>query len=332
MAKENNKQTPSHKTTKQTKEIKKQTKKIAKEKKIEKKNVAKQNKQKAKNIATHDETINSNECKHIIDIYATTNTLHKFRLREDYFDICKNYWLIEKYIAKYGLYDKESPANTISAYDKAIEKGYPVTISVQMLKDFTLVCFAEKSLAHMTGLSGYLNNCTYDDIKDLSLLGTEHKIPTLQEVLDHIGNKVEVVIDIINELHCGKMEEMVLGIVAKYIEKYDCFGKVAIMSTNPRTLEYCADSFPYVTRILKVAQFKEKEYAEFKTKKLTKLKYYKLSKADFIAYPSANLPYWRLKRKKTRGVIALSVKTQEEYMRVSRYCDNIIFSEFEPKI
>ncbi|MBO7218678.1 MAG: hypothetical protein J6V40_01725 [Clostridia bacterium] len=331
MAKESNKQTHLHKDNKQTKELKKQTKKIAKEKKQEKKIVAKQTKKTAKDIVTND-TMSTKECKHIIDIYASTNTLHKFRLREDYFDICKNYWLIEKYIAKYGLYDKENPANTLSAYDKAIEKGYPVTISVQMLKDFTLVCFSEKSLAHMTGLSGYLNNCTYDDIKELNLLGTEHKIPTLQEALDHIGNKVEVVIDIINELHCGKMEEMVLGILAKYIEKHDCFGRVAIMSTNPRTLDYCAESFPYVTRILKVAQFKEKEYAQFKTKKLTKLKYFKLSKADFIAYPSANLPYWRLKRKKTRGVLALSVKSQEEYMRVSRYCDNIIFSEFEPKI
>lgn len=331
MAKENNKQTHSHTENKKSKELKKQTKKIAKVQKQEKKNVSKQNKQKTKDIVLP-ETISTNECKHIIDLYATTNTLHKFRLRDDYFEICKNYWLVDKYIAKYGLYDKETPANTISSYDKAIEKGYPIVVSVQMLKDFSLVCFSEKSLAHMTGISGYLNNCTYDDIKELNLLGTEHKIPTLQEVLDHVANKVEIVIDIINELHCGKMEEMVLGLISKYIEKHDCFGRVAIMSTNPRTLEYCADNYPYITRILKVALFKEPEYAEFSTKKLTKLKYFKLSKADFIAYPASKLPYWRLKHKKTRGVIALSVKTQEEYMRVSRYCDNIIFSEFEPKI
>lgn len=331
MANKDNKQTHSYKQTKQSKIAKKKPTKVEKK---QTKQINKETKQKIKAIKQSEniDSLSFAECKHIIDLYATTDTLHKFRLRDDYFDICKNYWLIDKYIAKYGLYDKDSPANTISAFDKAIEQGYPVTISVQMLKDFTLVCFAEKSLAHMTGISGYLNNCTYEDIKDLQLLGTAHTIPTLQDVLDHIDNRVEVVIDIVNELQCGKMEEMILGIISKYIEKHDCFGRVAIMSTNPRSLEYCAETYPYVTRILKVALFKEPEYAQFSTKKLTKLKYYKLSKADFIAYPSAKLPYWRLKYRKTRGVLALSVKTQEEYMRVSRYCDNIIFSEFEPKI
>ena len=330
MANKDNKQTLSDiKTTTKSKAKKEKKVKDKKPKKV------KEKKQKPVNIVIDGSTtfdhLNFNEYKQIIDIYATTNSLHKFRLRDDYFDVCQNYWLIDKYIAKYGLYTKDEPANSIGAFNNAIKENYPVTISVQMLKDGTLVCYSEKSLAHL-GMSGYLNNCMYDDIKDLGILGTTYTIPTFQEVLDTIKNQVEIVVDIINEINCGKMEEIIVNMLSRYIDKYDCYGRVAVMSANPNSLTYCCNNFPYITRILKVSNFKDPKYAGFDTKKLSKLKYYKQSKADFIAYPHNKIPYWRLKHIKTRGLLAMSVKTQEEYMRVSKYCDNIIFSEFEPKI
>ena len=326
MANKDNKQTLS--------DIKNKTK-VKKEKKEKKPKAKKVKEPKVKqpkvSLATPTDLLGFNEYKQLVDIYASTNSLHKFRLRDDYFDVCQNYWLVDKYIAKYGLYTKEEPANTIGAYNNAIEAGYPVTISVQMLKDSTLVCYSEKGLAPLN-MSGYLNNCTYDEIKDIGILGTKYTIPTLQEVLDTIANKVEIVIDIVNEIHCGKMEDMIVNLLSKYIDKYNCYGRVAIMSANPNSLTHCCTLYPYISRILKVSNFKEDKYAGFSTKKLLKLKYYKQSTADFIAYPSVKLPYWRLKHVKTRGLLAMSVKTQEEYMRVSKYCDNIIFGEFEPKI
>ena len=32
------------------------------------------------------------------------------------------------------------------------------------------------------------------------------------------------------------------------------------------------------------------------------------------------------------GAFLLDVRTQEEYLRVVKYCDNVIFENFEPKI
>jgi glycerophosphoryl diester phosphodiesterase len=169
-------------------------------------------------------------------------------------------------------------------------------------------------------------------VKEIELNDNGDKIPTLEEALDTIENKTPIIIEIINDGKVDKFENKIINIISKYIEKYDCYNRVAVMSINPLTLEYFLNNFPYVTRILKSANFIEKTYGSFKTKKLKKLKYYKITQADFISYPYDLLPCNAISKHKPVGVIAHGITNQNQYISVAEHCDNIIFKNFKPSI
>ena len=58
----------------------------------------------------------------------------------------------------------------------------------------------------------------------------------------------------------------------------------------------------------------------------------KVSHPDFIAYEESRLPNRFTKRFNELPLLAWTVKSQSEYMRVVKYCDNVIFEGFEPNI
>jgi len=273
------------------------------------------------------------EYKQIIDELIANKKLHKLKLQENYFDITNNYWIVDKYIAKNGQVSPEDFPNTISTYDDAIKKGYAICIPVHILDDDNIACFSHKNISKVVPTtSGYLNNFSLKDIKEVSLNEKNEKVPTLEEALDHIANKTPVIIEICNEGMIGKFEDKVLTILQKYIHKHNCHNNVAIMSINPYSLQYCYQQFPYITRILKSGIFTEKMFGSIPTKHLKNLKLYKITYADFISYSAELLPARICSKYKPVGVLAYNVINQNQYMKVAPYCDNIIFSHFKPII
>ena len=273
------------------------------------------------------------EYKRIIDELIENKTLHKLKLQENYFDITNNYWIIDKYIAKNGQCTLESFPNTLSTYEEAIKNGYAICIPVQILDDDNIVCFSHKNISKVVPTtSGYLNKYSLEELKAISLNEKNEKVPTLEEALEFIADQTPVIIEIYNESMVGKIEDKVIDSIQKYIAKHNCYSRVAIMSINPYTLQYCCQQFPYVTRILKSGQFNEKMFGSIKTKKLKKLKLYKITNADFICYSAELLPSRICAKRKPRGLLAYNVYNQNQYIKVAPYCDNIIFSHFKPTI
>ena len=276
---------------------------------------------------------NWNEYKTDILTLQKANALIDIKFADDYFDIMRNEWLLDKYISRLGITDEETPCESFPAIDKAIEAGYAINLIVQCLKDDTIVCFKHKSLGEYTGLNAYVANVSYSDIKDLTIKNTKQHIKTLEEVLDHIAGRAPITIEILNEAFVGKMEGKIAQILENYCDKYNACGQVAIMSINPFVLEWFYENAPWYTRILKSGNFKDiKYYANIKVSKLKKLKYIKLAKADFVAYIAKDIPCKYLKRKKVVGILAYNVMSQEEYKRILPHIDNIIFTNFKPEI
>ena len=258
--------------------------------------------------------------------------LKNLRFDENYFEIMKHSWLIDNYIARFGWSDEDVYENTIPAYQKAVKEGYPILIPVQMLDEGEIICFADNTLARVANVSGYVTKMSLAEIKEHNIKETNCTIPTLSEVLEEIKGKVPVIIDIYNECNVGKFEEKVRDEVEKYIEKYNLTDSVAIMSINPHTLQWFYINAPWLPRIIRSGVFKVKRYANLKGKKLTKLKLNKIANADYIAYNAKDLPCKYIKKQKPVGVLAYNVKSQEEYLAVAKYCDNIIFDSFRPEI
>ena len=64
-----------------------------------------------------------------------------------------------------------------------------IEIDIFVCKSGELVVFHDKKLDRLTNSNGYIESLEYDSIRKISVLG-EHKIPTLNEVLELIDGKV----------------------------------------------------------------------------------------------------------------------------------------------
>ncbi len=273
------------------------------------------------------------EYKNLLDTLVKNEQLRDFRVSPKYYELSKNSWIIEKYIARDGVAEEEFSPNTLSAYKNAIKNKFAILIPVRMIDDGSLVCFAHKSINKVISTaSGYANNMTLSELKNLDINADGEKILTLDEALDCIANKAPVIIDIKNDGMIGKIEDIIISIIDNYIKEHKCYGNIAVMSCNPYSLEYMLHNYPYVPRILKSGKYPYKMYGSIPTKKLTKLKLYKITAADFICYSYEDLPYRAIKKHKPAGVIAHTITNQNQYLKVAPHCDNIIFSGFKPYI
>ena len=104
---------------------------------------------------------------------------------------------MNKIIAHRGIYNNINiPENSIPAFKRALKLNYPIELDVNITKDNVLVVFHDNNLLRMTGVNKNINDVTYKEIKELSLLNTKEKIPTLSEVLNLTKGKVMLLIEI----------------------------------------------------------------------------------------------------------------------------------------
>lgn len=238
-----------------------------------------------------------------------------------------NAWLVETPIAHRGLHDKTHPENSISAFGKAIEAGYAIELDVQMIADGTIIVFHDESLSRLTDNDGYIKFLNRSDLEILKLSGSKEKIPTFEEVLEFVDGRVPLLIEIKNAGKVGEIEKSVLEILKKYKGEY------AIQSFNPYVLEYFYKHAPEIPRGQLAGYFKHDKLAFFKKYALKRmLLNKKISHPDFISYEAKHLPNRFVRKYKTLPLLAWTVRSQSEYLKIVKYCDNVIFEGFEPKI
>ena len=235
-------------------------------------------------------------------------------------------WLVEKYIAHRGLHDDQSAENSLSAFEKAIENGYVIELDVQQIADGTVIVFHDSTLSRLTGQDGYVKYLIKEDLKSCKLNGTKETIPTFEETLKFINGRTPIIIEIKNTGKPGKLESQVLEMLKNYNGDY------AIMSFNPYVLKWFKDNAPNIIKGQLSSFFKNENLTFLKRIVLKKMLLNKVSQPNFIAYNSQNLPNRFVKKYNSLPLLAWTVRSQEEYMKVVKYCDNIIFENFQPKI
>lgn len=236
-------------------------------------------------------------------------------------------WVVETPIAHRGFHNDSFPENSLSAFKNAIAHGYAIELDVQILSDDTVVVFHDESLSRMTGNDGYLKFLTKQDLPFLKLKGSKETIPTLNEALKTINGKTPIIIEIKNNSKIGKLEQKVIEELSTYK------GDVAVASFNPLVLAYFKQHAPHLLRgqlsgYLK--NVKMKFFTRWALKRMVLAK--KVACADFIMYEAKTLPNRFVKKFKRLPLLAWTVRSQEEYLNVVKYCDNVIFEGFEPKI
>lgn len=236
-------------------------------------------------------------------------------------------WIVKSPIIQRGLHGDKVPENSISAFKQAIKNKLPIKFEVSALADGTPVVFNDERLARMTGADGFISSLNISDIENFKLQGTKEKIPTLAEALDVIDGKVPLLIEIKNKGKVGMFEKNIW----KELIKYD--GEYAIASFNPETLEWFKNNAPKIKRGQFSSFFKNNDsLSALRKYALRKMVYNKkVSEPNFIIYNEADMPNKYLRKYYgVLPVLAYTIKTDGEELRLKGFCDNFIYDDYTP--
>lgn len=121
------------------------------------------------------------------------------------------------------------PENTIPAIERAIdEQSDYVEVDVRATKDLELVLLHDSSLKRTTGVSKYIWDVTYDEIKDLDAGSwmneefTSVKIPTLREVLELSKGKAVLNLDLKYVRGQVDVVERLIDLIHEYEMEWQC--------------------------------------------------------------------------------------------------------------
>jgi len=101
-------------------------------------------------------------------------------------------------IAHRGLHDAEAgrPENSLAAFSAALEHGYAIECDLQPTADGEVMVFHDEDLARLTGGEGLIRERPRAELSSLRLLGSEEAVPTLAELLELVGGRVPLVIEL----------------------------------------------------------------------------------------------------------------------------------------
>lgn len=219
--------------------------------------------------------------------------------------------------------DKSVPENSLSAFRSAAEAGYGVELDVHITADGEIVVFHDDELERMCGVQGSIEEMTFAELSELSLLRTEERIPKLAEVFEVIDRRVPVII----ELKTGKNNRELCEKTLMLMDDYG--GETCIESFDPTIVRWFRKNAPDVLRGQLACR--PEKYGE-KTKKplafiLGNLLTNFLGRPHFIAYGIGKKP---LTVRLCEAMGAIKVAWTSHGLDAQRDNDAVIFEYYRP--
>ncbi len=232
-----------------------------------------------------------------------------------------------------GLHNNKSdaPENSLKAFALAVGKGYGIELDVQLTKDEVPVIIHDYHLRRACKTDCKVADLTYEELQQYHLFKSKEKIPTLKEVLELIGGKVPVII----ELKIPWNPDCLCIKVSELLKNYEGF--YCIESFNPFGLMWYKKHYPHIVRGQLSTDFhREKEEGDrFQFFLLKHLLLNFLTKPDFIAYHHVYkkaLSFTICRKLYRTKPVAWTIKSQEELENSSKYYELFIFDSFLPKV
>lgn len=242
-------------------------------------------------------------------------------------------WLTSLPISHRGLHDGEMiPENSLAAFQNAVEHNFAIELDVQITKDGHAVVFHDTDLERMTGKEGRIQDLNWSDIKHLTLLNTNQKIPLLAQTLEVVSGKVPMLIEI--KSSDKENSKVVAEKIYEQVEDYK--GSFAIISFNPGVLEWFRKNAPDIYRGQISGAYHTQEEIQNAAGKATAYRNYLAnwrSQPEFIVHDQMDMnrfPISFLKKFKTLVIYGVSSKT---HLKTGRsYADNIIFENLKDEL
>ena len=229
-----------------------------------------------------------------------------------------------------GLHGDGACENSLSAFRRAAEAGFGIELDVRLAGDGRLVVFHDDSLIRVCGIDKKVNELSTEELRSVKLGETEDCVPTFLEVLELIGGRVPLLIEI--KMEPG--EDAVAEELLREIEGYN--GDFIIESFNPRALRIIREARPDILRGFLSMEYSKTERfggkAVYRALEYLLLDF--LYRPNFIAYDKSgrDKPYLKLIRKLFRvPMLAWTVKSAEEEKECSGVFDSVIFEGYMPE-
>ena len=225
-------------------------------------------------------------------------------------------------IAHRGLFDnKKILENTKEAFQKAIDENMAIELDLQLLKDDTVIVFHDDSLKRLTGIDKPVSDCTWEEIKKLTLLGTDAKISTFEEVLNLVNGKVPLDIELKKCPRYKILLQKILPLLDSYQEK----GIFFLKSFDPRYLKILKNVRPSYPRGLLASPSVHNPFAKTTLFSLITVTF---TKPDFIAYSKLGIQNCHLQNfRKKAPLLVWTIRNKEEFLQYQPYADGFILED-----
>lgn len=234
-------------------------------------------------------------------------------------------------IAHRGLHNKDKiiPENSLAAFLAAKDAGYGIELDIQFSKDEQIVVFHDDTLKRVCGVDLRVDDLTYDELKKLSICGTEEYIPLFTEVLHLVNGSVPLIVELKNgpknSLLCEKAYEM--------LKNYK--GQFCIESFQPAIVAWFRKNAPEILRGQLSAPAKEfkGELKSYEAFILSHLISNVIARPQFVAYHKEKTSIL-VKLCDLLGAMRVvwTSRDTDDIKKIESRNDTVIFEFYRPKI
>lgn len=209
--------------------------------------------------------------------------------------------------------------NSMTAFKKAIERGYNIETDAHLLKTGEVALFHDETLRRICGKSARIGDLSLDDVRGSEyLLPNGERIPLLSDLLDLIkGTDAAILLEIKFQRTQRRLEKAMLDLVKGMHDR------IAINSFDPYAMEWWRNNAP------------EFERGYVSCSGLFPLSRLKMNDVmpDFLSFNVGGITPRIKKYAVSRGIklIAWTVNTEKKLKRaLEAGADNIIAEKIDP--
>jgi glycerophosphoryl diester phosphodiesterase len=238
-------------------------------------------------------------------------------------------WL-KRPIAHRGLHARSAGIveNTASAVEAAIAAGYGMELDLRPARDHVPVVFHDETLERLTEGEGPIGDQTVQALQRLPMRGTDDRILALPELLELVGGRAPLILEVKSEWnHGSRYEEN----IAESLKGYP--GPVAVMSFDPWCVRRFRTLAPGLPRGLVAEWMSRRTYQKrigiWQRFAMRHLLTASIARPQFIAYDIRALPTTatRIARGLGLPLLTWTVRTDADRAKAEAHADAMIFEE-----
>lgn len=241
---------------------------------------------------------------------------------------------LDRPVAHRALHDatRGRPENSLAAVRAAVAAGYPVEIDLQPSRDGVPMVFHDYDLGRLTAEAGPVRQRDAEELSAIALKHGDEGIPTLAQVLETVGGRVPLLIEVKDQ--DGDMGPDIGPLEAAAVRILDGYtGPVALMSFNPHSVAALARLAPHLPRGLTTCNFLDEDWPTLTAatrNRLRDIPDFDAVQADFISHYHRDLTNPSVTALRARGVPVLcwTIRTSQDEAAARRLADNITFEGY----